>query len=327
MLNRMILALSLISLPALAQADFNQYDSQPQLNQAPPSTGGDYGNALLPESQPGPAVNSVDDFNQQLAPYGAWVNENNTMVWQPSPAVVGSDFTPYATQGQWVATTAGWEFQSSLPFGSNTFHYGRWYRSQFYGWVWVPDTQWGPSWVEWRYGGGYTGWAPLPPRYLTGGYRPNWFFVSSANLGNSDVYRYNVNRNLAWGLTIGLPVRGGYHVGPSFRDWHTSYGRTYRPPAYGYRGGGYDRGGGNAPPPPGYSRGPGGAAQGGYHPPPPPPMSNRGGVFGGGARPPPPMSSGGMHGFPGGAPRSGPPPAPVGGGHFGGGGTRGGGHR
>jgi hypothetical protein len=33
-----------------------------------------------------------------------------------------------------------------------------------YGWCWRPGRVWGPGWVSWRAGGGYVGWAPLPPR-------------------------------------------------------------------------------------------------------------------------------------------------------------------
>jgi len=32
------------------------------------------------------------------------------------------------------------------------------------GWVWTPDTVWGPAWVVWRSAGDRCGWAPLPPR-------------------------------------------------------------------------------------------------------------------------------------------------------------------
>jgi hypothetical protein len=28
----------------------------------------------------------------------------------------------------------------------------------------VPGIEWAPAWVSWRVGGGYVGWAPLPPR-------------------------------------------------------------------------------------------------------------------------------------------------------------------
>ena len=31
------------------------------------------------------------------------------------------------------------------------------------GWCWIPGTTWGPAWVNWRWGGGYVGWAPMAP--------------------------------------------------------------------------------------------------------------------------------------------------------------------
>jgi len=52
---------------------------------------------------------------------------------------------------------------SREPFGWITYHYGRWYYGDFYGWVWIPNDEWGPAWVEWRYDDDYIGWAPLPP--------------------------------------------------------------------------------------------------------------------------------------------------------------------
>lgn len=42
-------------------------------------------------------------------------------------------------------------------------HYGRWVWSSRYGWVWVAGDAWGPALVEWCYGDGYVGWAPMPP--------------------------------------------------------------------------------------------------------------------------------------------------------------------
>ncbi len=149
----LVFAVFITSLTAAAQNDDYEYagdDGQQQFSQAPPSEA--YGNAQLPQSAPGPTLKSVDQFTQPLSAYGSWVSEDGVNAFQPSTRVVGSDFTPYASQGQWVATSAGWEFQSSLPFSWATYHYGRWYQSPRYGWVWVPDTQWAPSWVEWRYG-------------------------------------------------------------------------------------------------------------------------------------------------------------------------------
>ena len=66
-------------------------------------------------------------------------------------------------EGRWNWTDNGWYWDSDEPFGWATYHYGRWYNDDYYGWLWVPDDQWGPSWVEWRYKDDYIGWAPLPP--------------------------------------------------------------------------------------------------------------------------------------------------------------------
>jgi hypothetical protein len=49
------------------------------------------------------------------------------------------------------------------PWAWATFHYGRWYYDTGLGWAWVPGAVWAPAWVAWRDGGGYLGWAPLPP--------------------------------------------------------------------------------------------------------------------------------------------------------------------
>ena len=69
---------------------------------------------------------------------------------------------PY-TQGHWVDTDYGWTWISDEPWGWATYHYGRWLADQEYGWLWVPGNQWGPAWVSFQQGGGYVGWAPLPP--------------------------------------------------------------------------------------------------------------------------------------------------------------------
>jgi hypothetical protein len=57
---------------------------------------------------------------------------------------------------------------SDEPWGWATYHYGRWANVDGTGWVWVPGYQWAPAWVSWRYGGGYAGWAPLPPATFVG---------------------------------------------------------------------------------------------------------------------------------------------------------------
>jgi len=79
---------------------------------------------------------SVDFFYSSLASYGEWIQiDAGSYVWRP------------------MHVRRGWR----------PYLYGRWYYDDYYGWVWVPDYQWGPAWVEWRYSDDYIGWAPLPP--------------------------------------------------------------------------------------------------------------------------------------------------------------------
>ena len=54
-------------------------------------------------------------------------------------------------------------WQSDYSWGWAPFHYGRWTRHALYGWIWLPDTVWGPAWVSWRHSAAAIGWAPLPP--------------------------------------------------------------------------------------------------------------------------------------------------------------------
>jgi hypothetical protein len=104
---------------------------------------------------------SVADFHQDLAPYGRWIeSERFGPVFKPDAP---PEFVPYETNGRWVYGDEGWEFESIDPWGPITYHYGRWYKDHDLGWVWAPDTNWGPSWVEWREGGPYVGWYVMPP--------------------------------------------------------------------------------------------------------------------------------------------------------------------
>ena len=108
-------------------------------------------------------------FDDALSPYGDWTDVDGTRVWHPAASAVGEDFQPYATNGQWVSSDYGWYFQSDYPWGWAPFHYGRWALDPNYGWIWIPGTVWAPAWVDWRSGGGYIGWAPLPAHRLVGG--------------------------------------------------------------------------------------------------------------------------------------------------------------
>lgn len=101
-------------------------------------------------------------FYDDLSPHGDWIEDASYgWVWAPR---VSAGWRPY-TEGRWVWTDEyGWLWVSYEQFGWATYHYGRWYYDPGYGWAWVPGYDWGPSWCSFRYGGGYVGWAPLPPR-------------------------------------------------------------------------------------------------------------------------------------------------------------------
>jgi len=84
---------------------------------------------------------------------------------------------------------------SPQPFEWATAHYGRWAYSDYYGrWVWLPDTTWGPAWVEWRMSGDDLGWAPLAPTVaIDAGYQPPvaaWHYCPTARVLDTNVTRY-----------------------------------------------------------------------------------------------------------------------------------------
>jgi hypothetical protein len=107
-------------------------------------------------------VGSVDVFYGSLSGYGNWgTHARYGRVFLP--AGVGADWQPYS-RGYWRQDPRfGRVFVSSDPWGWATYHYGRWGRDSRFGWFWVPDTRFGPSWVDWRAGGGFASWSPLPP--------------------------------------------------------------------------------------------------------------------------------------------------------------------
>ena len=140
---------------------------------------------------------SYQSFYDQLSPYGSWINyPGYGYVWNPN---AGPDFQPYATNGNWIYTDAGWTWASNYNWGWAPFHYGRWFYENGYGWMWVPGNEWAPAWVSWRGGGDYYGWAPLGPNVsmnvaLTS-YNPPanyWNFVPRQYMGNPNWHNYYV---------------------------------------------------------------------------------------------------------------------------------------
>src|SRR5688500_2876520 len=105
---------------------------------------------------------SIEFFYEALDPHGDWLRvEPYGYCWQPRQAR-DPGWRPY-TDGGWVYTDYGWTWRSNEPFGWAVYHYGRWARLPRRGWIWVPNTEWGPAWVSWRRSDDYVGWAPLPP--------------------------------------------------------------------------------------------------------------------------------------------------------------------
>ena len=139
-------------------------------------------------------------FYSSMSAYGDWIAVGPAVyAWRPLRVVHG--WRPY-TVGRWAWTDAGWYWSSDEPWGWAAYHYGRWYYDDFYGWLWIPGYDWAPAWVEWRYGGGYFGWAPLSPyavfsvhfgiHYTTRWVTPHyyWSFVDCGYVTSSNVNRY-----------------------------------------------------------------------------------------------------------------------------------------
>ena len=199
---------------------------------------------------PEPAV-SQEAFDQTLSPYGEWVYvEPYGRVWRPYNAVVGADFRPYASNGHWVYTDQGWSFESDYNWGWATFHYGRWWMDPRFGWVWLPDTAWAPAWVSWRYGGGYVGWTPLPPRGITvvvDSFGPSWCFVETRHFVHPHFYEHVVwgpRASHYWGATVVVNNQVTYgnrrwYAGPPATHIASAVGApihpvSVRPPNAGY---------------------------------------------------------------------------------------------
>ncbi len=128
-----------------------------------------------PAEQPVDAgYSSGVDFYDTLAPYGSWVDvDGYGPCWQPTVVLTTPGWAPYWNRGHWIYSDCGWYWLSDYSWGWAPFHYGRWFHHGRWGWCWRPDNVWGPSWVTWRFGGDYCGWAPLPPGAA---YRPGYGF-------------------------------------------------------------------------------------------------------------------------------------------------------
>ena len=155
-------------------------------------------------SQAEAATDVVVDFRERLAPHGRWVEADGARtVWFPTDVEVG--WRPYML-GEWLWTDdVGWVWSGDEPWTWATDHYGTWYDDPVWGWVWVPGDMWGPAWVDWRFGDGFVGWAPLLPEFVRVRERveipewSRWVFVDQAHFADRDVVRFAapLGRNMA----------------------------------------------------------------------------------------------------------------------------------
>lgn len=125
-------------------------------------SGGVFNAFALHEIAASVEIRAEADFYAPLEAQGVWVEVGSYgRCWHPARVEAG--WRPYAV-GHWVWTDdCGWYWVSDEPWAWACYHYGRWVYDPRLAWVWVPGVEWGPAWVAWRVGGGYVGWAPLPP--------------------------------------------------------------------------------------------------------------------------------------------------------------------
>lgn len=145
----------------------------------PPGYDSGMGSGLV--TQPGDLfggqnVASVAAFDAPLAPYGQWLNSRYGRAFRPD---VTPDWRPYVN-GRWGENRL---WVSDDPWGWATDHYGRWGFDDAMGWVWVPGTEWAPSWVAFRDdpAQNVSGWAPIPPNVnysLAFGFGSGWGYDS-----------------------------------------------------------------------------------------------------------------------------------------------------
>ena len=163
---------------------------------------------------------SFNYFYDNLSRYGEWIRlDDGLVVWRPQES--RSNWEPY-TQGAWMWTDCGWYWNSDEPYGDIVYHYGRWHNDDYYGWIWVPDYEWAPAWVQWRYDDNYIGWTPLPPYAMfsehsgisfTVGFNLGylrWHFVPYRNFCKPYVSHYFVPGRVRYRIFEHTVVRNNY---------------------------------------------------------------------------------------------------------------------
>jgi hypothetical protein len=159
-------------------------------------------------------------FYSNLTQYGSWISlDYGVYAWRPT--IITRVWSPYK-YGRWIWTDYGWYWDSYEPFGYIVYHYGRWHYDDYYGWIWIPDYQWAPAWVEWRYDDFYIGWAPLPPYAVFRISRGivythtyvipviHWHFVKYKYFGEPYVYNYYIPERTKYRVHSNTKLRNEY---------------------------------------------------------------------------------------------------------------------
>ena len=191
-------------------------------------------------------IHATADFHAPLAPHGTWVEvDTYGRCWRPARVAVG--WRPYVV-GHWEWTDCGWYWFSDEPWAWACYHYGSWVHHSHHGWMWVPGIEWAPAWVTWRVGGGYIGWAPLPPHHarvaVTVG-APHFVFVQSARFHdrharstvivnntkiiNETTVINNIKREDRIVVGGGKPQKVVINEGPGIETVQKATGKTFKP--------------------------------------------------------------------------------------------------
>src|SRR3989304_7915589 len=145
--------------------------------------------------------------------------DDGLVAWRPT--IMRRSWAPYS-MGRWIWTEYGWYWDSNEFFGFIPYHYGRWFYDDYYGWIWIPDYDWAPAWVEWRYDDSYIGWAPLPPYavfsinigiHFTFDYVTpynHWHFVNYNYLCDPYVYKHYVGPKYKYRVFSNTKYRNDY---------------------------------------------------------------------------------------------------------------------
>lgn len=181
-------------------------------------------------SQAPPPESKEIDFKSLLSRRGEWlVLRPYGRVWHPHAKIVGPAFVPYLSGGHWKYGKEGWEFESEWGWAYLTSHYGRWFVGQDLGWVWVPDQEFAASWVEWRFGGDFVGWSPVPPAAPSNASLApepkRWILVKTRHFTQADLSKYLLPPEaLTRALEVAPPLAG--HRGPDVEQVRAQGGLT-----------------------------------------------------------------------------------------------------